>query len=130
MLCNRFPIALMAFAVFGGWLMGDDPKKPDDTKPEPPEVTHTLPQGWKALGLTDEQKKKVYALEDEYAPKINDLKKQIEKLQMEERSKKYAVLSDEQKKRLKEILESKSGIPEEKKPEEKKPEDKKEENKP
>ena len=118
----RILIATLVFAIVsGGWLMGDDTKKPDDPKTEPPKtVPHTLPQYWKQLGLSDDQKKKIYSIEDEYTPQINELKKKIEKLQTEEKGKKYAVLTEDQKKRLKELIEKKVGGGEEKK-EEKKP---------
>ena len=97
----RIVVAVLALAVFGGsWLLGDD-KKPDAKTDTP--AKHTLPQGWKALGLSDEQKKKIYAIEDEFEPKITALKKQIEALQSEEKAKKYDVLTAEQKKQLKDL---------------------------
>jgi Spy/CpxP family protein refolding chaperone len=105
----RIVVGVLALAAFsGGWLMGDD-KKVADTKPGDAAAKHTLPQGWKTLGLSDDQKKKIYAVEDEYEPKIAALKKQIETLQTEERTKKYEVLTEDQKKRLKELRESKDG---------------------
>ncbi len=107
---SRFRVLLgvLALAACGGLLLGDDaPKKTADTKADTPKATkHTLPQGWSQLGLTDEQKKKVYSIEDEYNPKIAALKKQIETLQNEEKAKKYAVLTEEQKKRLRDIREA------------------------
>ncbi len=106
----RVLLSVVAFALLGGLLLGDDPKKAAETKPDPtPKATHSLPQGWKQLGLSDDQKKKIYALEDEYGPKIASLKKQIEDLQNEEKTKKYALLTDDQKKHLKEIREIKDG---------------------
>jgi hypothetical protein len=105
----RVILSLTAFVLLGGLLMGDDPKKPADTKPDttPPKTNHTLPADWKKLGLSDDQKKKIYAIEDDYGPKIAALKKQIEDLQNDEKAKRYAVLSDEQKKHLKEIRDAK-----------------------
>jgi Spy/CpxP family protein refolding chaperone len=128
----RILLALLAFAVFGaGWLMGDDPKKPADTKTDPPKTAaHTLPQGWKQLGLSDEQKKKIYAIEDEYNPKIAALQKQIDDLKNDEKAKKYAVLTEDQKKHLKELRDAKDGGAEEKKPDPKKDDTKKDEKKP
>jgi hypothetical protein len=123
----RVLVGVLALAVFGGgWLLGDDPKKPADDKKEPaPAVKHTLPSGWKQLGLSDEQKKKIFSIEDEYDVKIAALKKQIEELQKEERAKKYDVLTADQKKHLKEIREAKdSGGTSDKK------DDKKDEKKP
>ena len=109
----RVWVGVLALAVLsGGLLLGDDPpKKTTDTKPgpTPPVVRHQLPSGWKALGLSDDQKKKIFAIEDDYDSKITALKKQIENLTKEERSKKYEVLTDDQKKRLKDIREAKDG---------------------
>ncbi len=124
---TRILVGVLAVAFFGGgWLMGDDPKTTPGTKADPPKPTaHTLPQGWKALGLTDEQKKKIYAIEDDYNPKIAALQKQIDDLKSKEKADKYAVLTEEQKKRLKELRDAKDGGPEEKKPEPKKDDTKK-----
>jgi hypothetical protein len=84
----RVLVGLLALAVFsGGWLLGDDTKKAADDKKEPPaKVTHTLPQGWKQLGLSDEQRKKIHGIQDDYGPKIAALKKQLEDMQNEERT--------------------------------------------
>jgi len=112
MLRIRVWVGVLAFAVLGGGLLlGDDPpKKTTDPKTDPaPVVRHQLPSGWKALGLSDDQKKKVFAIEDEYDSKITALKKKIEDLSKEERTKKYEVLTEDQKKRLKEIREAKDG---------------------
>jgi hypothetical protein len=105
----RFVLSVTAFVLLGGLLLGDDPKKPADTKTDPPKTNHTLPADWKKLGLSDDQKKKIYAIEDEYGPKIAALQKQIDDLKTEEKSKRYAVLTEDQKKHLKEIREAKDG---------------------
>ena len=105
---TRFLVGLVALALFsGGWLLGDDTKKTADTKGEPAAKGHTLPQGWKQIGLSDEQKKKIHTIQDDYGTKIAGLKKQIEDLQREERGKMYDVLTADQKKQLKEIREIK-----------------------
>jgi hypothetical protein len=127
MLRVRLLLGLLAMGLFSGLLLGDDPKKPD-AKPDTP-AKHSLPQGWRALGLSDEQKKKIYAIEDEFEPKIAALKKQIEQLQDDEKTKKYAILTDDQKKRLKEIRDSKDGGKDDKKKDDKK-DDNKDEKKP
>jgi Spy/CpxP family protein refolding chaperone len=120
----RVLLGVVALVAFGGLLLGDDPKK-TDTKPEPTATKHTIPTGWKALGLTDDQKKKIYAIEDEYQPKIAALEKQIKDLQSKEKSEKYNILTDDQKKRLKEIRDAQdTGEKKDEKKEEKK-EDKK-----
>jgi hypothetical protein len=129
----RLLLSLTAFVLLGGLLLGDDPKKPTDTKPDvAPKTNHTLPADWKKLGLSDEQKKKVYAIEDEYGPKIAALQKQIEDLKKEENSKRYAVLTDEQKKHLKEIRDTKDsgGTKEDPKKDDSKKDDKKDDKQP
>ena len=114
-------VCLLAVTVlFGGLVAGDTPK-PDATRGQ-------LPPNWKKLGLTDEQVKKIYAIQADYRPKIEELEQKIKDLHAEELVKEVAVLTDAQKARLKEIAEEKiPGDPpkkddkDEKKPDEKKP---------
>ncbi len=112
MLRPRAILGMLAVALLmGGWLHGEDTK--DDKK-----VKGQLPQNWGKLGLTDEQKQKIYKVQTEYRDKIFDLEKQIKELRERERGEMEKVLSDEQKKRLREILSSKA-------PDDKKKDDKK-----
>src|SRR5262245_22161892 len=56
-------MVVMALAVFAGsWLMGQDS--------QPPRVRGQLYSKWRELGLTDEQKQKVYRIQTEYRAKI------------------------------------------------------------
>ena len=68
-----------------------------------------LPQNYGKLGLSDEQKKKIYAIQDEYGDKIADLAKQLDILRKKQREEMAAVLTDEQKQELKKILSEKAG---------------------
>src|SRR5207237_2447847 len=68
-----------------------------------------LPQNYGKLGLSDDQKKKIYAIQDEYGPKIADLQKQIEELTKKRRDEMAALLTDDQKENLKKILTDKVG---------------------
>jgi len=70
----------------------------------------TLPANWNKLGLTDEQKSKVYDIQAKYRGKIDDLKKQIADLQEKEQKEALGVLTEAQKTRLKEILANKAGV--------------------
>ena len=63
-----------------------------------------LPQNYGKLGLSDEQKKKIYAIQDEYGDKIADLAKQLDALRKKQREEMAAVLTDDQKEQLKKIL--------------------------
>jgi Spy/CpxP family protein refolding chaperone len=121
---TRILFGVLALAVFGGgWLLGDGSKTTaQDNKQPAATVSHALPQGWKQLGLSDEQKKKIHGIQDDYGPRVAALKKQLDGLQSEERAKMYDVLTPEQKKHLREIREAKdAGGKKEEKKEDKKP---------
>jgi Spy/CpxP family protein refolding chaperone len=106
---------LLVALVASGMLFGQDEKPGTKAK-------GSLPQYWSKLGLTDEQKAKVYSIQSDYNAKINALDAQIKQLRKQERDEMGKVLTDAQKARLKEILTSK--VPGEEKKPEKKPGDK------
>lgn len=68
-----------------------------------------LPQGWSKLGLSDEQKQKVYEVQNKFKAKIDDLEKQIQQAKDQQRKEELAVLTDAQKKKLKAMLSEKIG---------------------
>ncbi len=93
--------SVLAVALLGcGLLFGDDTKSAAKGR---------LPKYFAKLGLSAEQKDKALSITAEYGAKIDDLKKQITKLEKEERAELYKVLSDDQKQQLKKILASKAG---------------------
>lgn len=49
-------------------------------KDEPTRFKGVLPQNWGKLGLSDEQKQKVYKVQNEYDQKIASLEKQLKDL--------------------------------------------------
>ncbi|MCX7699806.1 MAG: hypothetical protein N2039_02920 [Gemmataceae bacterium] len=63
-----------------------------------------LPPNWSKLGLSEEQKAKVYSIQAEFKSKADEIKKQLEELQKQERKALEAVLTPSQKTRLREIL--------------------------
>jgi hypothetical protein len=79
----------------------EDAKKPDE--PAPVIVKGQLPRGWKALGLTDEQKKKVLTTRAKFAAKRQALEEQIKALKAEEMTALEKLLTDAQKQRLTEL---------------------------
>ncbi len=101
----------------------------DDKKDTTPVAKSPLPAGWGKLGLSDEQKTKIAAVQAKYKAKIDDLKKQLKELQKEETTAMIEALTDAQKARLKEIALEKvpggSGNKPETKPDNDKPLDKK-----
>lgn len=56
------------------------------------------------LGLTDEQRLKIYSIQAKYREQISALQEQINEMQQEEASEIYLVLSDVQKESLRNIL--------------------------
>jgi hypothetical protein len=106
---------LMVGVIVASGSFGDD-KKADKTSAK---VKGTLPANWSKLGLSDEQKQKVYTAQSEYRGKIADLEAKIKELKKQEREEMEKVLTDAQKARLKELLLEKA-------PTEKKDKDKKE----
>jgi len=64
-----------------------------------------LPDYFGKLGVGEEQRKKLYAVDSEYEAKIEELEKQIAKLEAERDAKLEALLTPGQKLRLKELRE-------------------------
>jgi hypothetical protein len=113
---HRGLLGLLVLGLFAGsWVVAADK---DTTK-----AKGTLPAKWSKLGLSDEQKEKIYTSQAKYRAQIDELRAQIRKLQKQELGELEAVLTDAQKARLREILVEKApgGAPpkEDKKPEKK-----------
>jgi Spy/CpxP family protein refolding chaperone len=68
-----------------------------------------LPFYWKELGLTDEQRQKVYKIHNDYNDQIEGLEQKIKELKAKRDKERLEVLSVEQKKRLEAIIRSKIG---------------------
>lgn len=60
-----------------------------------------LPQGWRALGLSDKQKKDVLTLRAKYAVKKKALLQQLKALKAEEKVELPKLLTEDQRQRLK-----------------------------
>lgn len=69
----------------------------------------TLPQGWGKLGLSEDQKNKIYDIHAKHNSKIEELEKQIKDIKDKMYKEQAAVLTPEQKAKLKDALESKLG---------------------
>jgi Spy/CpxP family protein refolding chaperone len=104
-------------ALTGGMteLAGQEKGKKDDParKDEPAgKVKGQLPQGWGKIGLTDDQRQKVYKIQAKYNDQIDKLEAQIKELKDKRDKERYEVLTADQKKRLKELSEPKGSSPE------------------
>jgi hypothetical protein len=83
-------VAVLALLT-GGWLVGQ-------------EVKGYLPANYGKLGLSDEQKQKVYKIQADYKAKAESLERQLAALKTEQKSALEGVLTPAQKTKLKEIL--------------------------
>lgn len=89
----------------------DSPKDPSKEAKDPADAGKYkgfLPQGWKALGLSDAQKQEIYKKQATYKTRLKSLQEQIEKLKTEERRDLESVLTEDQKKQYRENLLKKS----------------------
>lgn len=68
----------------------------------PPDPTHRVPAYFGSLGLSDEQKERIYAVEGKYLPQIQELQKKVEGLRERMMADCEDVLTPAQKKVLSE----------------------------
>jgi hypothetical protein len=67
-------------------------------------VKGKLPKNYSKLGLTDDQRQKIFAIGADYNTKISGLRKQIKTLQDQEKGDLEKVLTDDQKTALRNII--------------------------
>jgi hypothetical protein len=91
---------LTTLALLGGVSSsGQDKEKKGDT-PTKPSVKGQMPKYWDHLGLTDTQRTEVVRLTREQRDKVDKLREEIRKVEEEYAKKKVALLTDEQRKKL------------------------------
>ena len=88
-------LGILGLALAVGVGNSGDAKKDKDKEKE--KVKHAIPAGWKALKLTNDQKKTVYAIQDEWQPKIMEAQRKVTQLQLQEKAALLQVLTAEQK---------------------------------
>lgn len=94
-------------ALSTGGAVSQDKKE----KAPPGKITGQLPQGWKDLMLSAAQKEEVYKINADYKEKVDKLEEEIKKLKVEQTKKRLAVLTDEQRKKLREAVGGESPDP-------------------
>jgi len=62
-----------------------------------------LPQNYRQLGLSEEQRQTIYKIQNEYSDKIDDLQKKIDDMKAERNAKYLKALTKAQRDRLEEI---------------------------
>lgn len=103
----------VGFLILNANTIGQDkgPKKEEAKKADVREAKSRgqLPQHWKQIGLTDEQKQKVYKLQGKYGEEIDVLENQIKELKTKLGEERMKVLTADQKKRLEDVIKAKAG---------------------
>lgn len=84
-------------------------------KTAPPDVTHRVPSGYSKLGLTDQQKEKLYKIQAEYSSKIQSLEKQVDDVRDKREKEFESVLTAPQKRLLAEAEQKKKATAQAKK---------------
>ncbi len=103
---------LAAFAAVAAALTGfataQDAARKDDPKDAPKAVKGYLPMYWKDLGLSEEQKQKVYAVQAKYNDEIDALEAKIKELKGKMAKERFELLTADQKKRLEDTAKAKA----------------------
>jgi hypothetical protein len=101
----RIGVMVLALVVLGAAYFQDNP---------PTKVRGQLPTYFKKLGLRDDQVQAIYRLRANYKTKLDDLKRQIDKLKADEKDAVEKVLTAEQLKRLRELRSGEKSTPKDK----------------
>jgi hypothetical protein len=91
-----------ALIMTAGTILGQD-------KTEQPKLKGALSSNWGKFPLSDQQRQAIYKIQGDYHDRIAALEKQIKMLKEQERKDMEAVLNDDQKKLLKDIILRKTG---------------------
>ena len=105
LMAGLFSLAFVFTVGFGG-SNGQEPKQPPKAEPK---AKGQLPMYWGQLGLSAEQKDKVYKLQAKYNADIDKLEEEIKTLKAKLAKERLDLLSADQKKNLEEIIKKKSG---------------------
>ena|SRR5207244_12851439 len=98
-------LRLSMVALLGGLLVLSTgvigQEKKDD---QPVKAKGMLPQNWNKIGLSDDQKQAIYKIEGKYKSEIDKLDAQIKELKGKRDKEMKAVLTEDQKKKLADIV--------------------------
>jgi TolA-binding protein len=80
--------------------------KEKESKEKEPAVKFkgSLPSRWGQIGLSEDQKQHVYKIQSQYRDEIDKLQAKIEELKSQQKKEMEKLLTEEQKKRLRELL--------------------------
>ncbi len=106
----RYVAGVLALAFFlgtAGSVSAQDKEKSksgsSSTKEKESKARGVLPQHYRQLALSDEQRQTIYKIQNEYSDKIDDLQKKIDDMKAERNAKYLKALTKAQRDRLEEI---------------------------
>jgi TolA-binding protein len=79
-------------------------KEKDSKEKEAVKFKGSLPSRWGQIGLSEDQKQHVYKIQGQYRDEIDKLQAKIDDLKAQQKKEMEKVLTEEQKKRLRELL--------------------------
>ena len=95
-------------AIGSPWVAGQDKGKDAKSKEPPPaKLKGQLPPNWGKLGLSEDQKQKVYEVQGKYHKDLEELRKKMDELKDKEKKDLEEVLTKDQKAKLKDIISGK-----------------------
>lgn len=104
LLVGTLAVALLLSGVSAASAQEKGKSKSDSSSKErESKVRGVLPQHYRQLGLSEEQRQNIYKIQNEYADKIDDLQKKIDDMKAERNSKYLKALTKAQRDRLEEI---------------------------
>lgn len=100
-------VAVALIAAGSPFVTGQEKGK--DGKPKEPaaKLKGFLPANWAKLGLSEDQKQKVYETQAKYKKELDELRKKMDDLKDKEKKDLEEVLTKEQKAKLKDIISGK-----------------------
>lgn len=106
LMVGLFALAFVVTVGLDSGTHGQEPKQPPKVEPK---AKGQLPMNWGALGLSADQKDKVYKLQAKYNADIDKLEEEIKTLKAKLAKERLDILTADQKKNLEEIIKKKSG---------------------
>lgn len=86
---------------------GETKSESTTTKEKEGKARGVLPMYYRQIGLSEEQRQKIYKIQNEYSDKVDDLEKRIEAMKAERNSKYLKELTKAQRDRLEELKKGK-----------------------
>ncbi|MBL4886512.1 MAG: hypothetical protein JKY95_18545 [Planctomycetaceae bacterium] len=96
-------VILSAMLISGASHAQDAPKKTQQPKVK---ITNRVPNNYGKIGLSDEQRKKIYTIQSSYRTKMQSLLRELNDLRTQQNLEIQSTLTEQQRKELQTIIEA------------------------